>query len=95
MTCRLWIFLLKYLYQLWPQISSISQALVFIMLYNVFTFVFVSPGLSLSPCLALSPRLPVSPLQPQCVLLCVSCPSPGPWSSMPEPVLSSDQDTYK
>lgn len=37
----------------------------------------------------------LSPLQPQCVLWCVCCRSPGPWSSTPEPVHSSDQDTYK
>lgn len=37
----------------------------------------------------------LSPLQPQFVLWCVCCLWPGPWSSMPEPVHSSDQDTYR
>lgn len=38
---------------------------------------------------------PLSPLQPQCVSRSACCLLPGPWSSMPEPVHSSDQDTYK
>lgn len=56
-------------------------ALQCIITLKVLTFLFLISALSL--------------LQPQCVLWCVCCLSPGPWSSMQEPVHSSDQDTYK